>query len=419
MILFLLICFIAVSCTKKSDVSQIEEVFFLIRGTPAEIKLWQKAIDLFEDENKDLQVRVEFVPYSEYWSKIETMMAGGSAPDVIFLESTRVPAFIKVKSLLPLDDLVKKDKKFKKSNYYPQAIDSYTYKGKLYGIPNDIAIYALYYNQNLFDQAGLTYPKKGWKWADFLEACKKLTLDKNKDGTPDTYGFNIGWTYYLWLWQAGGDFFDDPSNPRKVIFNSKETRNALTFLHSLMYKHKVAPTFAQASSFGSSAEMFMTGKVAMIIEGHWMVPQFKDIKDFKWDVASVAAAELPMSKRKANFNAGSCFSIPKMAKNKEGAWRFIKFIAGNKGQKILVSGGFSTPALRTREIRKAFLASKPPQDNSSFLDMVKYAHLPPKIPQYNEMNNMLYQELDYLWLNKKSVDEVVKNIEKELKRFIK
>lgn len=410
-ILWVSIFIIIAGCEKVTK--RGEEVFFLIRGTPAEISLWQKAINLFMQEEKDINVRMEHVPYNQYWSKIETMIAGGTAPDVIFLESTRLAAFIKLGALEPLDEYIKNSPDFKNENFYPEAIEAYTHDGKLYGIPNDIAIYAVYYNKDLFDRAGVEYPKKDWTWEDFLKKCKALTFDNNKDGIPEIYGFNIGWTYYLWVWQNGGDFYDNPKHPKKSKINSKEVREALQFLKDLMYKHKVAPTFAQASSFGGSAEMFMTGRVAMIIEGHWMVPQFKDISSFKWDVA-----ELPKGKVKANYNAGSCFAIPKLAKNKNGAWKLIKFLSSEKGQKILIEGGFSTPALRTKEITTLFLNSTPPENNRVFLEMINDAHLPPLIPKFDEMSDTMYRELDYFWLNKKSIDKVLNELNEKLNGFI-
>jgi multiple sugar transport system substrate-binding protein len=153
------------------------EVYFMIRGTPQEIQLWRKIMRLFQKENPDLKVRMEDVPYSQYWTKLLTMSAGGSAPDVVFLESTRLPGFIKTDLLLPLDDFLKADKSFKSDDFYPQSIASFTYKGKLYGIPNDMAIYAIYYNKNLFDQKGVAYPKDNWTWDDFMKTAKSVMVD--------------------------------------------------------------------------------------------------------------------------------------------------------------------------------------------------------------------------------------------------
>lgn len=396
-----------------------KDIYFLIRGTPAEVNLWKKAVAAFSKENRDVKVRLEHTPYNEYWTKIQTMMAAGMAPDVIFLESTRVASFIKLGQLLPLDDYLKKDKSFNKADFYPQAINAYLFNNKLYGIPNDIAIYAIYYNKDLFDRQGVKYPNGDWTWDEFLKSCIALTRDDNKDGVPETYGFNIGWTYYLWIWQNGGDFYDNPKNPKKAVINSKEVRGALQFLKDLINKHKVAPSFAQASSLGNSAEMFMTGRVAMIIEGHWMVPQFRSIKSFKWDVTDVTAAELPRGKMKANYGAGSCFAIPKKAKNRDGAWRLIKFLSSDKGQEILIKTGLSTPALRTKKITDIFLASRPPANNKVFLDMIAYAHLPPLIPPYNEMSDTMYRELDDFWVGDRKLDDILKVLEKRLNEFIK
>lgn len=415
--IYLVICaLIFNNCIEKIERDDDKDLFFLIRGTPAEISLWEEAVNVFMKKNKDIEVQMEYVPYNEYWSKIETMMAGGSAPDVVFMESTRMASFINLDALLPLDDYIKEDSEFKKKNYYPQAINSYIHQNKLYGIPNDIAIYALYYNKNIFDQKGISYPKKRLTWNSFLKICKQLTEDKDNDGTTDVYGFNVGWTYFLWLWQAGADYYNNPKDPTHVTINSSYTKKAMQFLKDMIYKHKVSPTFAQASSIGDSAKIFMTGKSAMIIEGHWLVPQFKSIKDFKWDVTYLPV--MSTSTKGANYNAGSCFAVPRLSKNQEKAWRLIKFLAGDEGQEILVSGGFSTPALRTKKITDIFLKSTPPDNNKVFLEMIKEAHLPPMISEYNQINNMMYNQLDYIWLDIKPINKVVPQIAKELKKYL-
>jgi multiple sugar transport system substrate-binding protein len=224
----------------------------------------------------------------------------------------------------------------------------------------------------------------------------------------------MGWTYYLWLWAAGADFYDNPQKPSKSIINSRESRNALQFQKNMIYKDKIAPTFAQASSFGNSQEMFESGKVAMIIEGHWMVPAFKGIKSFRWDVAALPASKSERGELRANYGAGSCFSIPKQSKNPDNAWRLVKFLGSDKAQQILVSSGLSTPSLRTPLITKTFLSASPPANNKVFLDMIPYAHLPPMIWNYNEMNDMMYRELDYFWLNEKNIDQTLSSLQKNL-----
>ena len=75
-------------------------------------------------------------------------------------------------------------------------------------------------------------------------------------------------------------------------------------------------------------------------------------------------------------------------------------------------------SIRTKEITDLFLKSSPPKNNRIFLDMIKYAHLPPIMPRYNEMNDTMYRELDYFWLNKKPIYEVLQNLEKQLNKFL-
>ena len=66
----------------------------------------------------------------------------------------------------------------------------------------------LYYNKDLFDKAGVAYPTNDWTWNDMLAAAKKLTLDTNKDGKIDQWGFavnNIVWVWAGFVWGNGGD----------------------------------------------------------------------------------------------------------------------------------------------------------------------------------------------------------------------
>lgn len=360
-------------------------------------------------KNPGIKVRIENIPYNEYWSKLLTMMAGGSAPDIIFVESTRIASFIVREQLLDLTSFIKNDPSINLDDFYPLSLKAYTFDNKLYGLPNDIAVLAVFYNKDLFDAASVKYPDKNWTWKDYLEISLKLTKDINKDGIPEQYGTLLS-PWWLWIWQNGCDFVDNPYNPKKCTINSPAAREALKFWRDLVHKYKVAPTPITEESEGRY-EMFMSGKIGMVIDGHWMVPKFNEITTFRWDVVG-----LPKGKRKANWNVGSCYSIPKLAKHPEKAWELIKYMAGFEGQKLIVSQGFSTPALKTIANSDVFL--NVPYNNKVFIEEISYLYLPPITPKYDEIMDTLERNMQLIKVNKKTVEEVCEICEIQVNKIL-
>lgn len=410
--LLLFICTIlTITCMKKDEREKgIKVIKYFTRATPDELIVWEKVINNFMQENPDIKVIVENVVYRAYWEKLLTMIAGGTSPDVVFMESTRLPGYVSKNALIAIDDLIKSDADIKLNDFYPVALKSYQMNNHLYGLPNDIAVSVIFYNKDLFDEQGVNYPQDGWTWNDLVRIGKQLTVDKNKDGKIDIYGIST----YAWkcaIWQNNGDLVDDPVNPKKSTINSTAAKQALQFCSDLVFKHKIAPPSTWWQS-RQGHEMFMTRQVAMSVEGHWMVPYFRKAK-FNWDVVT-----LPKGKKRAGECYGSCFSIPAGCKNVKEAWRLIKYMAGEKGQKTIVSLGFSTPALKSIANSKYFYTSRP-ENARAFLKMIPYGHLRAQTPYILEIEDTYWKELDKFWLGKTSVNQATKNISKKVNKILK
>ncbi len=235
---FILILLSLTGCLKKKDSDKGVEILFYTRFTPDDMPLWEEAIAKFREKYPEARIKIENYPYGQYWEKLLTMLTAGMSPDVIFLESTRLSVFVEKGGLLPLNDYMKKGE-LKESDFDPKVVAAYKKDGNLYGLPNDIAIYAMFYNKNLFDRAGISYPDADWTWDDFLAKAQTITKLSDKD---KIYGFAIGWTPILWVLQAGGDLFENNMNPSKSIINSPNSIKGFHYVLDLMYKHKVAPS---------------------------------------------------------------------------------------------------------------------------------------------------------------------------------
>lgn len=402
--------FTLAGCGKGRTVAGQTEIVYLTRATPDQLDVWRKATDAFMRLNPDVKVRFENLPYAQYWDKFQTMNAGGVAPDIIFMESSRFPKFASSGTLENLDSYIKRDGDVNLPDFYPKALDSYRWKGALYGMPNDIAIGVVFYNKDLFDEAGVPYPKTGWTWNDYLNAAQMLTFDFDEDGRIDQYGTMVGdWRHFVW--QNLGETVDDPLHPTRSTMSTPAVEEALQWLVDLRFKRHVTTRPGELADMGGY-EMFMTGKVAMVFGGHWDVPTYSKITRFRWDVAP-----LPKRKTRANNAYGSCLSIPSKSRHKDAAWRYVKFLTGPEGQKLMVDADFSTPARRSIAKSKNYL-TPPPDSEQVFINEIPFGHQLPLTPKYLEMQNIANEEMDLMWMGQRSVADTCREIDRRIDKLL-
>ncbi|MBU1078581.1 MAG: sugar ABC transporter substrate-binding protein, partial [Spirochaetes bacterium] len=398
-------------CVPRKEGKIESEITYFSRGEPVLLEIWQTVSEKFMEKNPDVKVNIENVDYELYWSKLLTMIAAGTPPDVIFLESNRMTSYITKGSLTDLTPFIEKDEKFRIEDFFNIAISPYMRNGRLFGLPNDVATVVMFYNKNLFDEAGLPYPNKNWTWADMLKIAKKLTRDIDNNGKIDQYGLAY-YPHEIAIPQNGGSRFDNAENPTRCMLNAPAAKEAIQFCNDLSHKYKVSPTMSDFQDTDGRT-MFVIGRIAMIPDGHWMVPRFKkEINKFKWDVVV-----LPRKKQQAGSGRGSGFAIPSGSKNKEAAFRFIKFVTGFEGQKILMKAGFSMPALKTIA-KSVHFQNPPPENKQAFIDMTKAAVLEPKLESWNEVQDMEDSELDRIWVNEEKAETVLKRLAKNLNKII-
>jgi len=304
-------------------------------GSPEEVNINKELIAEFEKRNPDIHVELLYIPGGEYWQKIQTMVAGGTPPDVMFSGTMWSYDLFSRGAVIDLQPYFEKDSKFKNiKDYYifkkPQLASLYKDGKAMFGLPGRTNVNLLYYNKTSFDEAGVAYPTDKWKWDDFLKAAQKLTKwDGNRMVQAGTTVSNWHAWLNLWIFQNGGFMFNKFAHPTKCTLNSPASVSALQFIQDLVYKYHVAPTPAQSQALPGG---FMTGKIAMEVGGAWSVEQYRQIKEFKWDVAPP-----PGQKIKANHVRLGAYSILSQSKYKDEAWKFLSFLFSPEGHEIAYS----------------------------------------------------------------------------------
>jgi len=322
------------------------EITFTAWGSDAELETDQKVLDAFQEEYPN--VKVNFEPINDdYLTKVETMMLAGEAPDVIYGHPKYFQKWASQDLLLDLTDYFNNNEQFQDESVYATNLyEAFKYKDKMVATVNGADTYLLFYNQDLFDEAGVPYPTEDWTWDDFMDACEKLTQDKDGDGEIDQYAISANRGHeqlQTWMAAFGGQLYDDVDNPTEVLADSEENQEALQLWYDLIYKYGYAPD-AEGEEMITGG--FDGGKVAMDIDGVYQCV-YRSGVDFNMGLAS-----LPMEDENSHYislMAGYC--IPKTTEYPEAAWALASFMQEQKGQEVLASTGLITTV--NKEVAKS------------------------------------------------------------------
>jgi multiple sugar transport system substrate-binding protein len=212
---------------------------------------------------------VEVVPSFYSWdllhSKLVASAQTGGAPEMLLMWVTVMPEMVRMGALQPMDELLG-ETGIKGDDFVARAWNLGVVDGKRYGVPMDTHILGLYYNTELFEQAGLDPKKPPVNSMDeFVAAAKKLTKGPNQWGVA--IPSSTAWPARYWmgfLAQQGGKMFSD--DLKKATFNDAKGKAAFQFMSDLIHVHKVAPPVMTDIN-----KAFLTKQAAMILIGPWLV----------------------------------------------------------------------------------------------------------------------------------------------------
>lgn len=371
-------------------------------GDPAELPPNDEVIAAFEAAHPDIQVETQHSPWASYFDRLQTQMAGGTAPDVMFINN--VPSYAARGVLEPLDAYIE-ESGFALESYYPDLRRVFSYEGQTYGFARDNDTTVLYYNKDLFDAAGQAYPDDTWDWAKLKEVAAALTT---KDGRGRTVQYGLGLEknkYPLWVYQNGGTVFDDAIEATDFMMDEPAGIEAISFVADLILGDGSVPSFDAMQQLGDTTQLFSTGRVAMVMTNAARVPTFLEAP-FSWDVAPLPTG--PDGTR-ANTAGGAGYVMSSSSDDKEAAWTFLEFLAGPEGQAIFAKTGLAVPALNTPEANEAFLSALPETiDGQVFIDETANGVLFPVFPGWTEIEStIVVPDLDLVWNGEATAEEAI------------
>lgn len=308
----------------------------------------------FTKLHPNVTVKYIGVPYDQFDSKLQTMLASGTQPDIT--THVQLMGFMDYYNKGLLTDLTPYIEKYKfdykQDNIPDNVMNMAKVDGKQWGIPLNSFTTVLMYNKDLFDKAGVAYPPsdyndKSWTFDKMVETAKKLT---SGTGQNKIYGLN-------WSWNGGGamqdpDYFgaslfpaDTAKNGRATSnnFSSPAVINAYQRIADLTFKDKVSPTpaFVSALAGSNSSDPFLSGKIAMEVQAAWGLAGINDVS-FK---VGVAAVPINPNSKIRNVLYTDPYFILKGSKCPDEAFQYLAFLAQTDSQvKMIQQSGGEPPA---------------------------------------------------------------------------
>lgn len=356
--------------SKAADGGEPVTLTLMQQNTPDKAYFKTMADD-FHNLHKNITVKIIQVPFDQYDSKLQTMIAAKTQPDVTTnVEYMGFKDFYVQNLLTDLTPyLAKYGFNAEKVGIPASVMKVGTVDGRVYGIPLNTFCNVLMYNKDLFNKAGVpcppsSYEDKSWTFDKMVEDAKKLT---SGSGANATYGL-------IWDWAAAiqnMDYFGKGLLPDDVTktgyctksnFGDPEVIKNIQRFADLALTDKVQPTpdIQTAMSGSNGTDPFMTGKVAMEVEGAWGLSGVNELP-FK---VGVAAIPVGGNDKVRSITYSDAYFIMKGCKHPDEAFQFIAFMASTEEQKKMVklSGGDPPSNINALDDYYKFFTTVDPKD---------------------------------------------------------
>ncbi|MEK4880398.1 MULTISPECIES: ABC transporter substrate-binding protein [Paenibacillus] len=369
-------------------------------------KQFETMVDAFNKSQE--KIHVKYVLQQDMITKFLTSATNGGTPDVLFWDRWRTSLYAPKNVLHPVDEYLTRDG-ISEDDFYSESLRELSYDDKLYGLPLTVDARALFYNKKLLAEAGLQPPTT---WDELEAAATKLT--KWNGNKLETAGFSMGdlGLFNMYLQQAGGTMLTEDG---KTNFNNEQGKQVLEFWDRLMNKDKVYKVGFELG-LGEGQDAFVTGKVAMLYSGPWMLSTYNKYgKDLDYGIVPPPAGP---NGDKGSVMGGFGLVIPEGSKHKEEAWEFIKWWTANKDNALLwAKTSLNLPGYKP-SMEDPFFKDDPKWQ--PFLETLEFAKVRPNHPGYSVMEtDALAPNLQLNQQNKMSIDETLKKSQVEGDKMLK
>ncbi|WP_313638862.1 extracellular solute-binding protein [Paenibacillus sp.] len=331
----------------------------------------KEAIQKYNSSQDQYEVLGQYVPFGDMKKRLSVGLMSEELPDIVTIDNPDHASFAAAGIF---EDITERMNEWGQSDQYLEGpLESAKYNGKLYGLPFTSNTLALFYNTDMFKEAGITEPPTTWN--ELRETAKKLT-------TSDRYGLGFAavkseegaFDFLPWLLSTGANY-DSVDSP--------EAARAFSFLTDLIKDGSVSKEVINLAN-GDTLKQFSSGKLAMMVNGPWNIAGVKtDAPDMNF-----AIAKLPSDKQEASVLGGENIAIIK-GNNVDGAWDFLRWMSeADQLESFLVQTGYFSPR---KDVAEKSDHWKSDEYLSVFLEQMQSAQPRGPHPKWPEISSVIQE----------------------------
>lgn len=402
----------------------VQEITALWRTNPREIETMEEAFADFEAKFPNISVDFQQAPQGlEGEARLQSLFAAGDPPELF--ASVFAAGLVDyvyrdfVEDLKPLVDADELDL----SDFFPVALETFTFGDKLYGLPRGGIPTPLFYNRDAFDEAGIPYPPtdwedESWTWDVLLEYAKALTIGGGR--RAERYGIVIGFesnfnlfNQFPMMW--GTDIFPQEAFKYGITkehnFRDPAVIESYQAFADLAFVHEVSPPPGTTTDLGFFGE-FLQEQAAMYIQlGAYTVA---NAAEFNWSVAALPRSEASVQQRSTTFTGPFLMGRDS---NTEAGWELIKYMTGEDGQRTIMKG--AVVGTGRQSLQEEWLG----QFNAPIEDLIasqeggyKHGFESPnvRIAGWGEIGTLLREEWDPVFLGERTAQEASDSLSPKL-----
>lgn len=402
---------------KEKPIKQVELTFLRNLANPAFNQAYEEMVAAFEAAHPNIKINMQSMHWgSEYELRLRTELAAGNHPDIMAIDSPNLALYANSGALLSIDSYMKEEGNI--DDIPLGVLKGLTYQDEIYLAPIVESSIALFYNMNLFKEAGIPFPSGNTEnpmtWNEVLEIAKKINNPaKGVIGIDPAQGFNVGEgpAYFKMpiLWQFGADVISPDGSTAEGYLNSPEAIDALQFYQDLYRKHGVASVEMPPAPFEND-------KLGMTILGSWAIWELQQTPGFVLG-EDYGVAPLPKGKDQVVPNGGWALGISSKTKHPEEAWEFVKYATGYEGSKMFVEISGDLPARYS--VARDFPQLNEYPKNIFVQQDQNYSRSRPVTPAYPVISEAIKELFEDVGLEGKNVEEAANRAVEKINNGLK
>lgn len=314
---------------KTLEVEDGATLVFAGWGDPAEQQVWRDSVARFIEVYPNVSVDYQPIP-ADFQTKIKAQMAGGTGPDVLYVDEELMTALAPNNQLLPLDPYME-EAGVSAGDFLPALMTLFVQNGKTYALPKDWNTLGLIYLPEAFQAAGIPEPTADWSWQDLQTAAEAI----QKTGKYGGFCMGADWARLApFVFQNGGSYTSEDF--KTATINSPEVKEAVQFIADM--KESGALSTPSDMSAGWCGEALGKKLAAMTYEGGWMSNFMRTTyPDVQWKVVPLPKG--PKGQADIIFTNG--IGANAASKFPRAAAALALYLTGRENQEAIAKTGFA------------------------------------------------------------------------------